>query len=149
MDTWDIMKPALVSVAGLAPILVIGSSTNGISIEPADLPKVTSLTLSGKGCPSGSTEFSSGGEWNWDGWAISLHRLVVEDSLPSSESTRNSNCQFQVKLSSGPPGWQVGVGQVSLRGFLFLPQNGSMNATLNSSWSQDASPVRMERPYIR
>jgi hypothetical protein len=132
------MAPTSLLTAAVVLALAGQSIAEGISLEPASIPKIVSATFSGSGCPSGSVELSAGGEWHWDNWTLNLHRFTAEDGREADQRTRSANCQIQVHLASGPPGWQLAIGEVSARGFASILEGGSMSASATSYWSQEA-----------
>ncbi|KAI0447804.1 hypothetical protein F4803DRAFT_545858 [Xylaria telfairii] len=101
---------------------------------PGSLPKITSLTYSGSGCPSSSPGVERTGAGFGD---IGFQLNSFQASLPSIE-TANTNCQVHLQAASAPAGWQVGIQSATVKGHLILDPSASITWYLTSYWSENA-----------
>ncbi|KAH8163586.1 hypothetical protein CIB48_g4673 [Xylaria polymorpha] len=131
--------PSFSSLSLIAPFTSIAlASTIPLSAReaatPGSLPKVTSLTYSGSGCPSSSPGVERTGAGFGD---IGFQLNSFQASLPSIE-TANTNCQVHMQASSAPAGWQVGIQSATVKGHLVLDPSASVTWYLTSYWSENA-----------
>ncbi|TRX93117.1 hypothetical protein FHL15_005985 [Xylaria flabelliformis] len=101
---------------------------------PVSLPKVTSLTYSGNGCPSSSPGVERTGAGFGD---IGFRLNGFQASLPGIE-TSNTNCQVHLQASGCSAGWQVGIQSATVKGHLTLDPGASVTWYLTSYWSENA-----------
>ncbi|KAI1264201.1 hypothetical protein F5Y18DRAFT_87207 [Xylariaceae sp. FL1019] len=102
---------------------------------PASLPRITSISYSGTGCPSSSPGVVRTGTVFSD----STFRLNgFEASLPGIE-TSTSNCQVHIQSAGCTSGWQVGVKGATVKGHLVLDPGASLDWYLTSFWSSAAA----------
>ncbi|KAI1756959.1 hypothetical protein F4782DRAFT_209150 [Xylaria castorea] len=101
---------------------------------PVSLPRVTSLTYSGSGCPSSSPGVDRTGAGFGD---IGFRMNGFQASLPGIE-TSNTNCQVHLQASGCSAGWQVGIQSATVMGHLTLDPGASVTWYLTSYWSENA-----------
>ncbi|KAI8954061.1 hypothetical protein F4801DRAFT_44474 [Xylaria longipes] len=101
---------------------------------PVSLPRVTSLTYSGSGCPSSSPGVERTGGGFGD---IGFRLNGFEASLPGIENS-NTNCQVHLQASGCSAGWQVGIQSATVKGHLTLDPSASVTWYLTSYWSENA-----------
>lgn len=101
-----------------------------IAAAPGVAPKITSLRISGSGCPndSGSVKASTG---------------VLGDSASFTFSQLSGdttdNCEIHVQSAGGSQGWQVAVQAVSYSGDLTLKPGTQLDAFTQIFWSDKAA----------
>ncbi|KAI0160409.1 hypothetical protein GGR57DRAFT_418863 [Xylariaceae sp. FL1272] len=102
---------------------------------PASLPRITSISYSGTGCPSSSPGVVRTGT----AFSDSAFRLNgFEASLPGIE-TSTANCQVHIQSAGCTSGWQVGVTAATVKGHLVLDPGASLDWYLTSFWSSEAA----------
>lgn len=109
-------------LAAIAPTLIVGA--------PGVAPRITSIRISGSGCPndSGSVKTSTG---------------VLGDSASFTfsqlSSDNTNNCEIHVQSAGGSAGWQVGVQAVTYSGDLTLQPGTQLDTFTQIFWSDKAA----------
>ncbi|CAK7232134.1 hypothetical protein SCUCBS95973_008160 [Sporothrix curviconia] len=116
---------------------------DGISLEPPVLPKVTTLSFSGTGCPPGTAN-ATWNTANWSDWIVSLHGLNLEalagaHGASSNRPPPSSTCMIHAELSQASPGWQLALEAVSIRGYAALSSGSSLSAAASVAWEETAA----------
>ncbi|KAI0470157.1 hypothetical protein F4859DRAFT_121196 [Xylaria cf. heliscus] len=132
--------PNFSSLALLAPFTSVASAASiplsaREAAAPISLPKITSLSYSGSGCPSSSPGVERTGAGFGD---IGFQLNSFQASLPSIE-TSNTNCQVHLQASGCSAGWQVGIQSATVKGHLTLDPGASITWYLTSFWSENAA----------
>ncbi|KAI0008575.1 hypothetical protein F4779DRAFT_641533 [Xylariaceae sp. FL0662B] len=109
--------------------------TNVSRDAPGELPRIVSVSYSGSGCPSSSPAVDR----TTGSGAVEAFRLngFKAETTPSA-STSSVNCQVHLQLTGASAGWQVGVGDVVVRGRLVLDPGARLEYYVTSFWSEDA-----------
>ncbi|KAI0404329.1 hypothetical protein F4802DRAFT_251361 [Xylaria palmicola] len=130
--------PSFSSFVWLAPctsIALAASIPLAAREAPSALPKITSLSYSGSGCPSSSPGVDrTGGGFSDIGFRLNS----FEASLPGIENA-NTNCQVHLQATGCSAGWQVGIKSATVRGHLTLDPGASITWYLTSYWSENAA----------
>ncbi|KAI8632156.1 hypothetical protein F5Y19DRAFT_388325 [Xylariaceae sp. FL1651] len=101
---------------------------------PASLPRVTSISYSGEGCPSSAPDVERTGAGFGD---IGFRLNGFEAKLPGID-TSSTNCQVHLQATGCTAGWQVGIHDATIKGHLVLDPGASVTWYLTSFWSEDA-----------
>jgi hypothetical protein len=109
-------------LAALAPAL--------IAAAPGVAPRITSLRISGSGCPNDSGSVKSSTGVLGDSASFTFSQL-------SSDNT--NNCEIHVQSSGGSAGWQVGVQAVTYSGDLTLKPGTQLDTYTQIFWSDKAA----------
>lgn len=96
---------------------------------PENQPKITSLKISGSGCPnnSGSVKAREGSLGDYANF---------EFTQLKGDSTEN--CEIHVQSSGGSQGWQVAVKEVGYDGHVTLKPGSSLDTFTQAFWSENA-----------
>jgi hypothetical protein len=109
-------------LAALAPAL--------IAAAPGVAPRITSLRISGSGCPNDSGSVKSSTGVLGDSASFTFSQL-------SSDNT--NNCEIHIQSSGGSAGWQVGVQAVTYSGDLTLKPGTQLDTYTQIYWSDNAA----------
>ncbi|KAI0203767.1 hypothetical protein F4808DRAFT_386670 [Astrocystis sublimbata] len=121
----------LTSLANAATIPLSGR----VAAAPVNLPKITSLSYSGSGCPSSSPGVErTGGGFEDIGFRLNGFKA----SLPGIEDS-TTNCQVHLQASGCAAGWQVGIQSATVKGHVTLDPGAGVNWFLTSYWSENAA----------
>jgi len=101
---------------------------------PSALPRITSVSYSGDGCPSSSPGVERTGAGFGD---VGFRLNGFEASLPNID-TSNTQCQIHLQTAGCSAGWQVGIQSATIRGHLVLDPGASADWYLTSYWSENA-----------
>lgn len=105
--------------------------------SPPTYPSGISFTYSGNGCPGGSAStpsVSSDGDWA-AAISFAMARFAVESGKAPTQ-----NCQVHLTAVGGAsPGWQVGLADLVLRGYVMLDQGVELDWFVQVYWTADAA----------
>jgi hypothetical protein len=101
-------------------------------------PKVLSFSLSGNGCPQGSTEVATANIWK--NFSIKLPAFKIAIGASNTAYQRTANCQAHLNVASSTSGWQFGLKDLWSRGHLELEGSGiTLSQYVTVYYSQDAA----------
>ncbi|KAI0393848.1 hypothetical protein F5Y17DRAFT_285857 [Xylariaceae sp. FL0594] len=104
---------------------------------PPAMPRITSISYSGDGCPSStanSVEKTGNGGFGDVGF-----RLNTFETSTSTGTSTTKACQIHLQTSSTcSPGWQVGIQTATVKGRLVLDPGAGVDWWLVSFWSERA-----------
>lgn len=106
---------------------------------PPTLPKITSLSFSGNGCPqngTGDKVVTASGDWNELNFVFHHFTAAIPGDGPASRTT---NCQAHLTASGTTPGWQVSPSNITFKGFTVLQPGATLTIYITAYWSQSAS----------
>jgi len=124
------MRSALI-LAAIAPALVAAA--------PGVAPKITSLRISGSGCPNDSNSVKASTSVLGDNASFSFSQL-------SGDST--DNCEIHVQSTGGSQGWQVAVKEVAYSGELTLKPGSQLDTYTQIYWSEKATETGVLTGHI-
>jgi len=101
---------------------------------PSALPRITSVSYSGDGCPSSSPGVERTGAGFGD---VGFRLNGFEATLPGID-TSSTACQIHLQASGCSAGWQVGIQSATVKGHLVLDPGASVDWYLTSYWSENA-----------
>ncbi|KAI0099922.1 hypothetical protein GGR51DRAFT_381793 [Nemania sp. FL0031] len=134
--------PTFSSLSLLAPLTSVAlaasiplSTREVAPMAPIALPRITSLSYSGSGCPSSSPGVERTGAGFSD---IGFRLNGFSASLPGIENA-NANCQVHLQATGCTSGWQVGIQSATVKGHLTLDPGASITWYLTSYWSENAA----------
>ncbi|KAI1336292.1 hypothetical protein F5Y15DRAFT_419083 [Xylariaceae sp. FL0016] len=129
------MRPTLPTVFLASGAAALSIPTNRDAADaPPSMPRVSSITYSGSGCPSSSPGVDKLGSWN----DLAFRMNGFEAKVPGT-ATSTENCQVHLQASGCSAGWQVGIKDVYVRGHLALDPGATLDYYVTSFWSQDAA----------
>jgi hypothetical protein len=117
----------------LAPALLALAPMLGNAQDLPTRPSVNSLTMIGPGCPIGSggqaTEVQGGTPvFLFTEWGLNLADADKSSDMPSVDKF----CQENISLGNGPPGYQVRIAAVTLRGWATLETGSLISIAVNT-----------------
>ncbi len=104
-----------------------------VSDSPASLPKITSITFSGNGCPQGSATKYDG---SFDDLSVSYPSDFIA-RLPGDKPM--ANCQVHIQASGASSGWQFALKDNWVQGRVWLQPGTSLEYYTSVYFSQDAA----------
>ncbi|KAI1640033.1 hypothetical protein F4809DRAFT_666218 [Biscogniauxia mediterranea] len=144
----------------LLPLLLPTTTAHPLLLPPRDaapadapdaLPRISSISYSGTGCPSSSPGVDRTGS-SWADLAFRMNGLEAVIPVPSTSTvpspyTSTANCQVHVQVAAAgaAPGWQVGLRDVAVRGRAVLDPGAALEYYVTSFWSQDAGATTTVR----
>ena len=111
-----------VLLAAVCPALVMSDT-------PANIPRISSISFSGNGCPA-EPQWAGG----FDNLMISYNQFNAK--LPGEKA--NLNCQVHLQGTGGSPGWQVALRETWVQGHLVLAPGTKLDYWSSAFFSQDA-----------
>jgi hypothetical protein len=117
-------------------VYILSLAAGLASAAPTDvaLPKITSISWSGNGCPQKSAKYLTG-----SGVSFGLTQFTVDDSSSASAADRTKNCEVHLSLGTGAQGWQVAVAGVSVHGHVKASAGSTLTAYASNYWSSSAA----------
>ncbi|KAI3332450.1 hypothetical protein HD806DRAFT_530202 [Xylariaceae sp. AK1471] len=129
-----VLQSSLVAAAPRIPALL------SIREEPEAFtpPKVLSLSLSGNGCPQGSTEVSTANLW--ENFSVNLPAFKIAIGGSSTVQEKTVNCQAHLNVASSTSGWQFALKDLWSTGRLELEGSGvTLSQYVTVYYSQNAA----------
>ncbi|KAH9897236.1 hypothetical protein F4778DRAFT_250050 [Xylariomycetidae sp. FL2044] len=142
--------PLFFTISHAHPLFPLQTQTQKTAARgdvPPEVPRITSLSYSGTGCPSSSSPSSVTPSGGFDDLTLKMNNFVA--SLPLSSNNGNggglgsstANCQVHIQAAGTAAlgaGWQVGIKEVYVRGHLVLDPGARLDSYVTSFWSEDA-----------
>ncbi|PVI04592.1 hypothetical protein DM02DRAFT_691587 [Periconia macrospinosa] len=122
------------------PLLTIHASEAPLSAAaPPSAPRITSLRISGSGCPNDSNSVKSSSDTLGNSASFTFGQLKGDDT---------SNCEIHIQASGGTEGWQVAVKEVAYAGDVQLSSGSQLDAITQAYWSEKASDTSVLRASV-
>jgi hypothetical protein len=97
---------------------------------PDSVPRITSLKISGNGCPNNSGSVSSTNNQLGDTATFTFNQLRGDDT---------SNCEIHIQSSGASAGWQVAVRDVAYTVDVALKPGSQLDTITQAFWSEKAA----------
>ncbi|KAF2677897.1 hypothetical protein K458DRAFT_318418 [Lentithecium fluviatile CBS 122367] len=110
-----------------------------IAAAPEHVPRITSLRISGTGCPNNSGSVKSTNGVLADTATFTFGQLRGEDT---------DNCEIHIQSTGASEGWQVAVKEVAYQSNVALKPGSQLDTITSAFWSEAAADTSVMRTSL-